>query len=480
MPWSTAWWSERNAPTASRSADPMTASVLQEAFNQGWLYRDRIGASQAGLHLLDYYARRHHHSGREVWRARLAAGQIQRNGCTVVEDAPLQAGDRLSWHRPAWLEPAVPAAWGVVHDDGDLLVIDKPSGLPVLPAGGFLEHTLLRLLERRHQQDPAGVPRPVHRLGRFTSGLLVCARLPATRARLSQQLRESTAAGPYYRSPNHRALPLTGDAPESSVSTDSDRPVRKLYRALLVPAVLALEPGQTIAIDHPIGRHPHPKLGWIWCATHNGTSGASNAAHDHCGDDQCGDDQCGDSSSDNAATNSSITNAQFGNAKLGHANFGGAALGDAGLGDAGLGDAGAGDVGVDDHGLGDDTCHGDSSGEAAAALPAHSRLTLLERHHKADLVQVAIASGRPHQIRIHAAAIGAPLLGDPLYQPGGQAAPDALPGQGGYQLQAWRLELPQADGSWLALQVPEPLTIAAAGLAPQEASSSVRSCDRLG
>ena len=38
----------------------------------------------------------------------------------------------------------------VLFDDGDVCVIDKPSGLPVLRAGGSSEHTLLRLLERRH------------------------------------------------------------------------------------------------------------------------------------------------------------------------------------------------------------------------------------------------------------------------------------------------------------------------------------------
>jgi hypothetical protein len=33
--------------------------------------------------------------------------------------------------------------------------------------------------------------------------------------------------------------------------------------------------------------------------------------------------------------------------------------------------------------------------------------------------QVTILTGRPHQIRIHMAALGHPLLGDPLYGPGG-------------------------------------------------------------
>ena len=69
-------------------------------------------------------------------------------------------------------------------------------------------------------------------------------------------------------------------------------------------------------------------------------------------------------------------------------------------------------------------------------------------------MQVAIASGRPHQIRIHAAAAGAPLQGDPLYLPGGEARAEALPGDGGYALQAWRLELTRPDGGRLHLEAP--------------------------
>jgi len=101
-----------------------------------------------------------------------------------------------------------------------------------------------------------------------------------------------------------------------------------------------------------------------------------------------------------------------------------------------------------------------ADGSRAGDLAARSTLTLLERQAGADLVQVAIASGRPHQIRIHCAALGAPLLGDPLYGPGGLAAPDARPGDGGYQLQAWRLELELPGGERLALEVAHPLQLA--------------------
>ncbi len=316
--------------------------ILPAAFNHGWIYRDRVASSEHGLRASAFYAARHRHSLPSVWRQRLAAGEIERNGRPLTDEEPLATGDRLAWHRPPWLEEAVPASWHVLHDDGDLLVLDKPAGLPVLPAGGFLEHTLLRLLEHRHADDPTGVPRPVHRLGRFTSGLLVCARRPASRAWLSARLRQSTAAG------------------GAAESTDC----RKIYRALLPPGRLALAPGASLRFEGPIGRRPHPRLGRIWSA---GVAG-----------------QSGD-------------------------------------------------------------------------LPACSTLTLLECHPAADLVAVAIASGRPHQIRIHCAALGAPLLGDPLYLPGGGARPEALPGEGGYRLQAWRLELRRPEGGRLALEAPQPL-----------------------
>ncbi len=379
----------------------MPEGWLPRALNDGWSYRDRIEARSHGLPVTAFYAGCYRHSAQAEWQRRLAAGEIERNGQRLSADLELVAGDRLAWQRPPWWEEAVPARWAVVHDDGDLLVIDKPAGLPVLPAGGWLEHTVLRLLQRRHQGDPAGIPRPVHRLGRFTSGLLVCARRPATRAWLSARLRESTAAGlgrdvapgrdgaaaglaedpevadpevadPEVADPEAVAAGLqdAGDGPappadgtggEAWAGPAATAGCRKLYRALLVPGVLALDPGESLEITTAIGRRAHPQLGQIWCA---------------------------------------------------------------------------------------------AAGSEAGDLAARSLLTLLERGAEADLVQVAIASGRPHQIRIHCAALGAPLLGDPLYRPGGVAEASARPGEGGYRLQAWRLELPRPGAGRLVLEAP--------------------------
>jgi 23S rRNA pseudouridine1911/1915/1917 synthase len=68
--------------------------------------------------------------------------------------------------------------------------------------------------------------------------------------------------------------------------------------------------------------------------------------------------------------------------------------------------------------------------------PSLSQITVLERRKGSFLCDVRIATGRPHQIRIHLAAAGHPLVGDPLYAAGGLPAQGtrALPGDPGYHL----------------------------------------------
>ena len=98
---------------------------------------------------------------------------------------------------------------------------------------------------------------------------------------------------------------------------------------------------------------------------------------------------------------------------------------------------------------------------SSVSWPAHSVATVVERRGDTALVDVRISTGRPHQIRIHLAAAGHPLTGDPLYVVGGRPRPVApgLPGDGGYLLHAHRLQLAHPRGGVLSLDAPLPAAL---------------------
>jgi 23S rRNA pseudouridine1911/1915/1917 synthase len=80
--------------------------------------------------------------------------------------------------------------------------------------------------------------------------------------------------------------------------------------------------------------------------------------------------------------------------------------------------------------------HGPLTIHAAAAhgRPSLTRVRVLRRDGERTLVAAQPITGRPDQIRIHLAAAGAPIVGDPLFGPGGVPKSDAPPGAGGYLL----------------------------------------------
>lgn len=278
------------------------AETVRASTNAGFDYREQVGARAAGKTVLDYLAERYRHSSEPTWRARLAAGEVRIDGSPATAEQVLRAGEALVWRRPPWREPPAPLAFAVLHRDPDLLAVAKPRGLPSVPAGGYLEHTLLHLV-RRLAPEVA----PVHRLGRGTSGLLLFARTPKARRRLAAAWREGR--------------------------------VEKTYRA----RVTGIPEPPTFSVSDPIGPVPHPRLGSVYAVAPDGK-------------------------------------------------------------------------------------------------PAVSHVHVLSEQGGHALVEVRIPTGRPHQIRIHLAAAGHPLLGDPLYVAGGLPAPDpGLPGDPGYLLHAHRL-----------------------------------------
>ncbi len=101
----------------------------------------------------------------------------------------------------------------------------------------------------------------------------------------------------------------------------------------------------------------------------------------------------------------------------------------------------------------------------ASGKEARTQVEPVERFGDATLVRCRLETGRTHQIRVHLAAIGHPLLGDPTYGGRRRQAIDALPALQAFRrqaLHAQRLGLVHpVSGETLAFEAPLPDDLAA-------------------
>ncbi len=160
----------------------------------------------------------------------VASDCVTRNGAAIRASQKVALGDRID------AEPPDPIATDLVaedlplvvlHEDEDLIVVDKAAGMVVHPAPGHARGTLVNAL-LHHCQDLAGIggalrPGIVHRLDRGTSGVMVAAKHDQAHLALAEQFHDHT--------------------------------IERVYRTL----VRAVPTAQEGRVARPIGRHPRDR-----------------------------------------------------------------------------------------------------------------------------------------------------------------------------------------------------------------------------
>lgn len=124
------------------------------------------------------------------------SGFITVNGKSAKSSLKLDVGDKVDIvippEPPSQLTPEnIPLK--IVYEDADLLVVDKPAGLPVHPSPGHPAHTLvnavINYLPSIAKDADSLRPGIVHRLDKDTSGLIIIAKNRLAQANLSQQFK---------------------------------------------------------------------------------------------------------------------------------------------------------------------------------------------------------------------------------------------------------------------------------------------------
>jgi 23S rRNA pseudouridine1911/1915/1917 synthase len=170
--------------------------------------------------------------------ALVARGAIAVNGRAgttrdMVRDADVISVTDADW-RAARPIPPQPIELRVLHEDADVLVVDKPGGMHVHPLGAYRTDTLLNALLWRcgaRDDEPWGAWRPAaaHRLDRAASGLVMIAKHAAAHDALRVQL----ARGEVTR----RYLAIVDGQPRAdagTIDTPLGRDPRFSYRRAVV------------------------------------------------------------------------------------------------------------------------------------------------------------------------------------------------------------------------------------------------------
>lgn len=167
---------------------------------------------------------------RTVTQRWIHEGRVLLNGRIAKAAALVQGGEEIVLDLPP-PEPvdlvAENIALSIVFEDEALLIVDKPAGISVHPAGPIRQGTLVNALLHhvRSLSTLGGDLRPgiVHRLDKGTSGLLVVAKSNDAHRRLAKDL--------------------------------AQRKISRIYEALVWGTVRP----SSFTIDAPIGRHPQDR-----------------------------------------------------------------------------------------------------------------------------------------------------------------------------------------------------------------------------
>ncbi|KAL2022033.1 hypothetical protein VTK56DRAFT_6273 [Thermocarpiscus australiensis] len=148
-----------------------------------------------GRQLVDIFESEFRDRPVEYYRAAMESGRVAVNGKTVGPHYILKNGDLVS-HTTHRHEPPVTAEpIGIIHEDDDMVVINKPSGVPVHPAGRYNYNSVVEIMKA--ERGPGFEPRPCNRLDRLTSGIMFIAKNAKAAETLGSQILQRSVRKEY-------------------------------------------------------------------------------------------------------------------------------------------------------------------------------------------------------------------------------------------------------------------------------------------
>lgn len=135
-----------------------------------------------------------------VWRERIELKKVFfDDGEPIGLDTPYQERRRICYSREVLDEAIIPFEEEVIFENDDFLVADKPHFLPVHPAGGYVNETLITRLSAKYGYEELS---SAHRIDRSTAGLVLCVKIRAKRGLYQRMFNEGSVKKVYLAAGN--------------------------------------------------------------------------------------------------------------------------------------------------------------------------------------------------------------------------------------------------------------------------------------
>ncbi|EPE29372.1 Pseudouridine synthase [Glarea lozoyensis ATCC 20868] len=148
-----------------------------------------------GRELLNVFSSEFRDRPQEYYKDAIERGVVVVNGKQVPTSHIVKNGDVIS-HTLHRHEPPVTALpIGIIHEDDDMIVINKPTGVPVHPAGRYNYNSVVEIM--RAERGYGWNPLPCNRLDRLTSGIMFIGKHPKAAEKLSLEIQARTVRKEY-------------------------------------------------------------------------------------------------------------------------------------------------------------------------------------------------------------------------------------------------------------------------------------------
>ncbi|KAM9968528.1 hypothetical protein ACTFIW_002969 [Dictyostelium discoideum] len=189
-----------------------------------------------GQSILDMFSQEFSTNSRDVYLKKIKRGLIKVNEQLVSPSYKIKLNDTIIHTVHRHEPPVTGESIKIVSLDENVVVVDKPSSIPVHPCGRFRHNSLMYILASEHGINQLY---GVHRLDRLTSGLLLLARTPDSANKKANQIQSGLVSKQYLAK-------VIGKFPSDTINDSSSSVINEQIKLCK-----HLEDG-TFIIDQPI------------------------------------------------------------------------------------------------------------------------------------------------------------------------------------------------------------------------------------